>query len=419
MTTRLKPVLRRALLAAAPLLALACGPQPQDGQPGPEPGDTDTATSTDSDTVTDTGEAIEPPECPEISAEPCDGAPDWYAPELLYLLAEIAGGDATFELATSSEDMEALGDPGHLLGAIGGRTGADGNEQFFLVGVEGWSWLDLTELTHSVTPLPGADSHQFVDLVYDSELHCWLATVCEGDSCYVARSDATFEVQGGFTPLPGGALPAGLSPVAMDAVGEAIYVAGDGLARLVDEEWQVLVEPGSGALLNEIATDTWFGDDPLVVAVGDSGRLVVVVDGEVDEQPSETDADLLDVAILYYSRTAGQTEYVLWAVGSVGTLLIANTEGSVACPIADEDIVHVDYYLDINWEGAECYNALVTSSGRVFYWDAVADLICELPPGPAATCGFEFFNCVDAPNPSFVTPDGIWGRESAECVYTD
>ncbi len=373
----------------------------------------ETDTETESETSENPDDLME---CPKVSPVFCDEKPDWYTPELRYVSSSLAGEGATFDTVAWAGTRSVFYSYHKFdVGLIGTRPNVNARELFFLVANIGPARNE--SVPYTVTPLTNlGESADIVDVAFGPTF-TWTAIIRDNNTPYLAQSSASSESEDSFVKMPEGTLLKDLNPKALEIISDDIFVVGDGMVQFGLYGWRTRVAPGSGEPFNALDGRPTSGDDPFVVAVGDGGRIVTVVNRVVTEVYSGIEEDLLDVAVLDISSPHHQGEY--WAVGRQGHLVIGSETNQLICKVTDDAIINVDYFLDVNMMNASIYIVLVTESGNVFTLAPDFKTLCQSTPLPEVPLDVRFLVCADSPNPSYLIENGLYGGATAGCSNTD
>jgi len=349
----------RGLIARSLALLLfqfvaGCGPGVGEGFPdgGPDDSagdsDTDADTDADADTDTDTGPG-EYHECPTEMEGDCEqGQPGM---ETLLEAGEL-GPDVAFA-GMGRNALVAARTVDEMIAPLLVRMDFDEYD-----GVESLGLAEPAEPpTTSLVPVAVVG-----DLEQDVFAY-WALVLVAGDGGYsLFGTSVAYESTGELAPLPEAAPPAtselrGLLylqqkvPVTAPEF-ELVCAFGDGLFCFDGASWTTLIEPDSGAQINDMGVIE-VGDERQLLAVGDDGWIGRRAGSAWVDLASDTDRDLLSVSV-------DGPRFV--AAGREGTVVYGTAAGAVDCEIASGDILVLSGIPDEGVLG-------VLETGPVFYWE--------------------------------------------------
>jgi formylglycine-generating enzyme required for sulfatase activity len=233
----------------------------------------------------------------------------------------------------------------------------------------------------------------------------FVALVC-GEGCFLATSTASADAASPLGKTVGSDLPEGLAPRDMVIAQDDIFVAGNGIAKFSDNEWTVLIGPGTGGQFNKI---TKIEEDERVTltAVGDGGRIAMGNLETWSEIQSGVTENLYDVMI--YSGFGEDSVFA--AVGQDGIIIEGTASSLTSCKGFAEDLMHLSYNPDIH---AQIY--LSGGTDQIFApnpYSGIPPCLGDAPSAPVI--GFSIYRCGEAYNPLYLTRTGLYGKW--RCVF--
>lgn len=250
---------------------------------------------------------------------------------------------------------------------------------------------------------------------FDMDLYARVAVVLlesdEGSALYEAPMRPGGTETADLVPMENGVLPTegklrGLTYLDEKVSGDdsayfdRLCAFGDGIFCFDGSSWTTEIEPGSGAMFNDLGV-LGVGENNYVIAVGDNGRIALDSAAGWRDMDSGTAENLMSVSVHIDRFTA---------VGSNGILVDGTADNAAACSVSSETLIA------INRLGAEKIVG-VTESGKVFTGrlDDLRGELCYQGPSLGSAIDARPHGC-DSGNDNYlvITSDFLYGK--IECT---
>ena len=341
------------------ILACSCGPGVAEG-PLPD--------SSDSDDISSPLLA-----CPEISAAPCSA--DSAALPVLAAATQIDDAAQMVAFARNALLLER-------------RTA--GIEEPFVWILDYLAPQDTRQHAFAELPARPSTSMRPVGLAYNLKSPFEMDRVVvllsnDGESAlYEAQIYPGTDTPADLLPVRNGKLPTlgvlrGLTYLRENVKGQGnVYVGrlcafGDGIFCFDGSNWMTEMEPETGPLVNDLSV-LRVGNNNWIIAVGDSGLIMIDSATGFKALPSHTEANLLRVSV---------HEDKFTAVGEEGVLINGTAGETVACTASSETLVAIN-------RGGEDDLKGVSASGKIF------EILLENRTGAFCFTGQNVGSAIDA-----------------------